>query len=103
DVVGVPVAVAVTIAVSVTVAIAVPVAIPARGLAFAVLLSEIALHEVVDERGDILAAVAQRRHGDVNDVQAIKQILAELAGDDEITQVAIGRGNDANVRRAADA
>src|SRR4029078_3418529 len=36
-----------------------------------------ALHEVRDEAGDLLDALAQRRHQDVDDVEPVEQVLAE--------------------------
>ena len=46
---------------------------------------------------NVLAALAQRRHDEVNDVDAVEQILAELSLRDQIAQVAIGGGHDAHV------
>ena len=34
--------------------------------------------EVLDQQRDVLAALAQRRHDEVNDVDAVEQVLAEL-------------------------
>jgi hypothetical protein len=46
---------------------------------------------------DILAALAQRRQADGDHVQAIEQILAELALADRLAQVAMGGGDDAHI------
>ena len=48
---------------------------------------------------DVLAPLPQRRHDEVDDVDAVEQIFAELSLRDEIAQVAVGRREHANVRR----
>ena len=53
--------------------------------------------EMRDQRPDVGAALAQRRHVDVDDAQPIQQIFAELAGRDALGQVAVGRGDHADV------
>src|SRR6516225_5457487 len=50
-----------------------------------------------DQAGDVLAAFAQRRELNREDAQAIEKVLAEPAGVDLFLQVAIGRGNDADI------
>src|SRR5208283_4273783 len=59
------------------------------------------------QQQDIVAAVAQGRQLDLHDVQPVKQILAELAAADGLREVAVRRGNeadiDAQLLRAADA
>ncbi len=55
------------------------------------------VQEVLDQRRDVLAALAQRRHGQVDDVQAVEQVLAERALGDHVAQVAVRRGDDADV------
>src|SRR5579885_1897754 len=47
----------------------------------------------------VFAAVAQRRYGDGNDVQAIIKIFAEGIFRDLLFEIAIGGGNNANVDR----
>src|SRR5262245_37231005 len=49
------------------------------------------------EHRDVLAPVAERRHGNRKHVQAVEQILPELLLVDERGQVAVGRGNQACV------
>ena len=49
------------------------------------------------ERRNVLAAFAQWRDFNRKDAQAIEKVLAEPAGIDLFLQVAIGRGDDANV------
>ena len=49
------------------------------------------------ERANVLAAIAQRRHLDLSDVDAVEQVLAERALGDHVLQVAVGRGDDADV------
>ena len=46
--------------------------------------------EVSHQFGDVVAAVAQRRHEDREDVEAIEQILAEQAVLDLLEEVAVG-------------
>src|SRR5205085_10830825 len=61
----------------------------------------------VDEDGDVLEALAQRRELDANDIQSIVEVAAEAAGRDLVRQIAIRRGDEAEVRaevaHAADA
>ena len=58
---------------------------------------------MIDQQPDVVAPLAQRRDLDVHDVEAVKQILAELVRRHAIDQPTVGRGDDANVdaRRAA--
>jgi enoyl-CoA hydratase/carnithine racemase len=53
--------------------------------------------EAAHEIGQILHAVAQRRYRDGEDMQAVEQILAELAGADQLKQVAVGGGDQPEV------
>ena len=73
----------------------------ARGVA------RVLLQEEVDQDGDVVAALAQRRHVDGEDVDAVVEVVAEAAVRDHRAQVAVGRGDDAHVNldgaRAADA
>ena len=48
---------------------------------------------------NVFAPLAQRRDDEMNDVDAIEQILAKLPLADELAQVAIRRGDDADIRR----
>ena len=50
-----------------------------------------------DQDRDVLAALAQRRHVDVNDPQPVEEILAEFTGRDAVGQVAVGRRDDPHV------
>jgi hypothetical protein len=65
------------------------------------------LEEEVDEDGDVLAALAQGRHVDGEDVDAVVEVVAEAPVRDHRAQVAVGRRDDAHVyldgARAADA
>ena len=56
-----------------------------------------ARHEVSDQRRDILAAMAERRHPQRHHAQAVEQVLAEAPFRDALGQVAIGRGDHPNV------
>ena len=49
------------------------------------------------EQRNVFAALAQRRHDDVDDVEAVEQILAERALRDHVAQVAVRRGDHAHV------
>ena len=54
-------------------------------------------HEFVDQRRDILAAIAQRRHRDDERAETEVQIFAERARCDRGSKIAVGRGHDARV------
>jgi hypothetical protein len=54
---------------------------------------------VLEERNDILAPLTQRWNEQVNDVEAIVEIFAELAVGDPLRQHTIGRRNHAHVHR----
>src|SRR5689334_7349590 len=53
--------------------------------------------EMARQLDDVLAALAQRRQPDRHDVEAIEQILAELALADGLAQIAMGGGDDADI------
>ena len=67
----------------------------------------VAGEEVVRERQHVLAALAQRRQLDRDDVQPEEEVLAEAAGGHLVAQHAVRRGDDPHVDRprlgAADA
>ena len=50
-----------------------------------------ALQVVAQQQQHVVAALAQRRHRDLDDVQPVVQILAELPALDLLAQVAVGR------------
>src|SRR2546426_129587 len=54
-------------------------------------------HEVVDEGGNLLAALAQWRHQNVDDVEPVEEILAEPAGSHLAGEVAVGGADDTDV------
>ena len=54
-------------------------------------------HEVLGQERDVVAALAQRRQPDRDDVDAVEQVLAERALGHHLRQVAIGGGDDADV------
>ena len=58
-----------------------------------------ARQEVRRQRQDVLAALAQRRHADVEDVEAVVEVEAERAALDLVGQVLVGRRDDAHVDR----
>ncbi len=49
------------------------------------------------EIGDVLAALAQRRHAQRDHVEPVEEILAEGAGGDGGAEIAVGRGDDPRV------
>ena len=57
--------------------------------------------EALGDRDDVLGAIAQRRNGDREDVEAIVEVLAELVRFDEVEQIAVGGGDDRARRRRA--
>ena len=56
--------------------------------------------EIGDQPRKIVEAFAQRRHADRKDVQPEEQILAKLAAADARLEIAMGRGEDADVDAA---
>src|SRR5262249_21861430 len=57
----------------------------------------VCVHEVVDERRDVVGARAQRRQRDRQHVQAIVQVLAEAAFLHLVLEIAVRRRNNANI------
>ncbi len=55
------------------------------------------IHEIVDQFGDVLAPLRQRRDADRHYRQPVIEIFAEPARGDLFFQVAGGRGNDPDV------
>ncbi|MNZ11188.1 hypothetical protein D3C78_280510 [compost metagenome] len=53
--------------------------------------------ELVDQQRDVFHPLAQRRHLDGEDVEAVVEILAEAAGLDHLFEVLVGGGDDAHV------
>ena len=53
--------------------------------------------EMIRQRRNILAAVPQRRQGDLDRVEPEQQILAEPAAADFLRQVRVGRRQDPHV------
>ena len=49
------------------------------------------------QRLNVLGPLPERRHVEVDDAQPVQEVFAELAGGDELVQVAIGGGDHANV------
>ena len=56
------------------------------------------MKEVLDQGRDVLAAVAERRDDEVDDVEPIEEVFAELPLPDALAEVAVGGGNDAHVQ-----
>ena len=53
--------------------------------------------EVVDEAGDLVAPLAQRRDREADDVEAVEEVFAEPAVADGVLEVGVGGGDDADV------
>src|SRR3546814_2087350 len=53
--------------------------------------------EMIDERRDVAAPVAQRRQRHRDHVEAVEEILAEPAIGNQAAHVAVGRGDDAHI------
>ncbi len=53
--------------------------------------------EMLQQRVHVVGPLPERRHVEVDDAQPVQQVLAELAGSDELVQVAIGGGDHAHV------
>ena len=49
------------------------------------------------QQRDVIRALAERRHENLDDVQTVKQILAEGAGRDALFEVAIAGGHHADI------
>ena len=54
-------------------------------------------HEMAREVRDVDPALGQGRHRQRDDIEAVEQVLAELAGRHLGLEVAVGRGDDADV------
>ena len=50
-----------------------------------------------DKQRDVLAPPPERRHLDVNHVEAVVQVLAELTAGHQLMQIAVRGGDDAHV------
>jgi len=48
---------------------------------------------------DVVTPIAQRRHMDRDDVQAVIEILAEAPGGDQRLKILVRRGDDPHVER----
>jgi hypothetical protein len=62
---------------------------------------------MLDQQRNVFLALAQRRHMNGDDIQAVIEVLAEEAFLDQALEIAVGGGEDAHVHvdffRAADA
>ena len=52
---------------------------------------------MIDETGDVIAALAQRRQVDGKDVEAVEEVLAERAVPRQIEQAPVGRRDHPDV------
>ncbi len=55
------------------------------------------LEEGLGEERDVFLAQAQRRHGDLDDIQAKVEVVAEFSLRNELREILVGRGHEANV------
>jgi len=62
---------------------------------FAAALVEI----VLNQRRNLLAALAQRWDFETDHIQAIEQVFAELALCDQLLEIGVGRRDDAHIDR----
>src|SRR5687768_3307094 len=53
--------------------------------------------EVVNQEGNVVAPLAERRDLDMDDVDSVEQVLAELALTDQIAKIAVRGGHHAHV------
>src|SRR5712691_4693664 len=58
--------------------------------------------EMMGEHGNVLGPVAQRRKGDGERVEAVEEILPELADGERLLEITIGGGDDAHPNLARD-
>src|SRR5438128_8192514 len=58
-------------------------------------LTVVTAYEVLDQRRDVLAPIAQRRQRNVDDVQAVVEVLSKLALVDHPPEIAVARRDDA--------
>ena len=56
--------------------------------------------KMIDQAGDVLAALAQRRNADPENVEPEEEILAELTVFHQRRQILVGGGDAADVHRA---
>src|SRR5258708_19409226 len=49
------------------------------------------------QNGNVFLAIAQRRHVERDDVEAIEKVLAESAPRDLLFEILVGSGDDANI------
>jgi hypothetical protein len=66
-----------------------------------VVVLRVHLEEVLHQHRHVLTPIAQRRHHDVDDVEPVIQILAELIRGDAIQEPAVGRCHDPHVDACA--
>src|SRR5687767_8708015 len=71
--------------------------VPRQEHALPVVLPGVLLAEVLGEDGDLLGAVAERGNEDVDDVEAIVEVLAEAALGHRALEVLVGGGDHADV------
>ena len=55
------------------------------------------MQEVLQEQRDVLSPLADRRDGNVDDVETVEEVLSELPRPDPFNEDPVGRGNDPNI------
>src|SRR5688572_13945232 len=68
-----------------------------EALAGALHVLAVAGEEVLGEQGDVVPPLAQRRHVHGDHVEAVEEVLAELALPDGLLEILVGRGDEADV------
>ncbi len=58
---------------------------------------DLVAEEMGDQHGDVVLAFAEGGHGDGDDVEAVEEVFAEAAVPDELVEVFVGGGEDADV------
>src|SRR5690606_28309460 len=61
------------------------------------ILTRVFANEVVHQRREVLLALAQRRHRDLDHLEAVVEVMPKPAGCNGGLQVAIGRGNEPDI------
>src|SRR5206468_4776473 len=75
--------------------------IGAQPLHRAAALAHEQLQEVIDQHWDVVAALAQRRHLEMNDIEPVEEILAKRALRDQVAEIPVGSRDHPHVDDAA--
>ena len=55
------------------------------------------MQEVLQKQRDVISPLADRRDGNVDDVETVEEVLSELPRPDPFDEDPVGRGNDPNI------